>query len=169
MDPSCEVEDEVMLTASMVSFMDHPLLRHPENLFHENALNLHDPCLSVELLKLLKIVGRIKEGFQFQVKGGQHQRFDIAEVKKGINTINILRDDYIWEHLNVGHWKTVECGWRRTYTFLCILKVGRIRFFKREYYYYFQNIIFQMFFRPFSWLWPKSVQKKSFVSATWGY
>jgi hypothetical protein len=45
------------------------------------------------------------------------------EVGTEIEQLDFLIDDYVWEHLNIGHWKSVPPKWRKLYTLITLLKV----------------------------------------------
>ena len=44
----------------------------------------------------------------------------------------ILVKEYCWEQLNIGHWKQVPVIWRRTYSFISLLKVDSILLHKKS-------------------------------------
>jgi hypothetical protein len=117
---SCDPVDipHAMTTFLCTSLLDNP---NPKLLLNdEKFLMLEDNSLKLALLKMIETL--------ILIRNWVHKNDDDSDnlqkvVENSLAILNIFRDSYIWEHVNIGHWKSVKCGWRRAYTFLCICKV----------------------------------------------
>jgi len=76
---------------------------------------------SVVISTLMKTVRFIRTGCE-----DDEGNIDVCRnelVRMEIETLDVLINEYVWEHLNTGHWKTISPEWRKLYTFASLLKV----------------------------------------------
>lgn len=134
--PTCLNYHTKPLSQAMLAFLceEDTLFHDPKRLL-DDELSLYDGdnTLKLALLKMVRTLVSIKNWVNKTPQSGNHNEHGQlgeplrSQVSNCLTMLDIVRDTYVWEQLNVGHWKTVAPGWRRAYTFLCICKVSNSR------------------------------------------